>query len=233
MALVKLGGGVTDIRGSIGGNTFSRCAGGNYMRARTKPVNPRAPTQNARRSTVAYLTKRWSNALTEQQRTDWRAYAASTTWTNKLGESIAINGLAAYLRLNAVLLLSLAAPVDDAPTAVGHAGGNTLTFTAESDTGKLQIAEPVGSFDKDLDGHYLFIFSGFPTEAGRIATPKGFKYIDVIEGDSVTAPTFPVELTAPYTMAEGQFITARAMFVDEANRASGPFWATATAAPSV
>ena len=40
MALVKYGGGIIQMSGSMAGNTFARNRYGNYMRARTKPVNP-------------------------------------------------------------------------------------------------------------------------------------------------------------------------------------------------
>ena len=231
MALIKMGGGITDIRGSIGGTTFSRCAGGNYMRARTKPVNPRSTLQSARRARIGHLTKYWSNTLTAQQRADWKAYAAGTSWQNKLGETIEINGLAAFIRVNALILLYSSTVLAAAPLAMGHAGGVTFSFAAESDTSKLQLAEPGGAFDKTTDGHYLMFFGGLPSEAGRAATPKGFRYITHVAGAAVPQ-NFPYEMSAPYTMASGQLITVRAMFKDESTRISGPHWATATAAPA-
>jgi len=232
MALVQFGGGVSQIRGSIGGTVFSRGAGGAIARARTKPINPRSPLQNVRRSNHAYLTTYWSLTLTEQQRVDWRDYAHSTTWTNRLGQTIQINGLAAFVRINSLILLAGLPVVPAAPTATGHAGGVTISFAAQNDTKKFQLDEPGGAFDKDADGHTLYLFSGFPTEAGRIATPKGFRFLQTVDGDSVTPETFPLEVDAPYTMAEGQLLTMRAMFVDDHYRSSGPYFATATAAPS-
>lgn len=232
MPLIAFGGGVTDARGSMQGNTFSRSKAGNYLRGRTKPVNPRSALQNTRRARVAFLSKYWSGTLTEQQRTDWRAYALGTSWTNKLGQAIEINGLAAFMRLNALALLYSSTVLADAPLALGHAGGVTLSFAAESDTSKLQLAEPGGAFDKDTTGHFLMIFAGLPTEPGRIAMPKGFRYVSHVAGDDVAPPTFPLELTAPYTMTEGQRITIKAMFQDENNRASGPFFAQDLAAPA-
>lgn len=233
MALVKLGGGVTDIRGSMAGNTFSRCAGGNYVRARTKPVNPKASMQNARRSAIAYIAKWWSDQLSEQQRTDWRAYAAATSWTNRLGEAIEINGLAAFIRLNTYQRLIPSALIEEAPTAVGHAGGVEYSFAAESDTTKLQIAEPTGSFDKDLNIHTLWFFCGIPAEPGKISIPKGFKYCGRIWGSALDPLAFPYELDAPYTMRSGQLVTVRAIFQDEHYRLSGPHWSQDLAAPSV
>ena len=230
--LMQFGGGVTDMRGSLAGQTFARCAGGNYARGRTKPVNPRSPLQNARRADVAYITKYWSNDLTEQERVDWRAYAAATNWTNKLGQSIQISGLAAFLRLNVLQRMIPSTLITAAPTAVGHAGGTALTFTAEHDTGKLQIAEPTGSFDKDIDIHTLWLSMGIPAQPGRIGIPKGFKYLERVWGSSGAPLGFPYEIDAVYTMALGQHITVRSMFQDEHYRVSGPFFADTLAVSS-
>ena len=232
MALVLLGGGVTDLRGSIGGNTFSRSAAGNYARARMKPTNPRSALQNTRRAEVAYLMKYWSDQLTEQQRTDWRAYATGTTWHNGLGQVIEISGIAAFLRVNVLQRLIPSGVIDAAPTAMGQGGGVTLSVPAEWDTTKLQIAEPGGSFDKDTNIHTIWLFQGIPTEVGRLATPKGFKYLGRIWGSSGAPLSFPYEMTSLYTMAVGQRITLRGMFQDEHYRISGPHWATVLATPS-
>ncbi len=231
-AVVMLGGGVTDIRGSIAGTTFSRSKSGNIARSRKKPVNPRSPLQITRRANAAWLATYWSKKLTEQQRTDWRAYATGTSWTNKLGQSITIGGNAAFMRLNTFALLTDIPIIAAAPTAMGHAGGVTIGFDAESDTSKIQIALPGGAFDKDVDFHRIALFLGIPTEPGRIATPKGFKYIGLLYGNLAAPMTFPVELDSAYTMRAGQLLTIRAMFKDEFDRMSGPFWSTATAAPA-
>lgn len=233
MALIMLGGGVTDIRGSIAGTTFARSAAGNYARSRKKPVNPRSPLQNTRRAWLSYLAKYWSEWCTEQERTDWRAYAMGTSWTNKLGQSIEINGLAAFMRLNMLISMYSGTLRHAGPTAMGHGGGVQYTFAAESDTTKIQMNEPTGAFDKGILGHWLLFFQGIPVEPGRIATPKGFKYIGAVYGHGSAPLTYPYEITAAYTMREGQGVTLRAMFQDENYRNSGPHWKRVLAAPSV
>lgn len=232
MANILLGGGVTDIRGSIGGTTFARNAAGNYARARMKPVNPRSPLQNARRAFLNYLANYWSATLTEDQRDDWRAYAAGTTWTNRLGQTIAINGLAAFVRLNTLRYIAFMSLMADAPTAMGHAGGITFAFDAETDTTNIKVAKPGGAFNESTENHMVLLFQGLPSEAGRISIPKGFVYIGRVYGKLEPPMEFPVDIDANYTMQDGQLITCRAMFMDEHSRVSGPFWAQATAAPS-
>lgn len=231
-ALVKLGGGVTDIRGSIGGTTFSRGKGGNIARSNKKPCNPRSSRQETRRALMSWITKCWSDTLTDQQRTDWRAYAAGTGWTNRLGEAIEINGLAAFLQLNALYMLPSPTLHAAAPTAMGHAGGVTLTFAAESDTKFIQIDAPGGAYDNDTDFHNIWMFGGLPSEPGRDAIPNGFRYLGRLEGGKEPAITYPAQLEFPYTMAAGQIITVRYVFTDDHHRTGATLYATDVAAPS-
>ncbi|HUW33203.1 MAG TPA: hypothetical protein VM223_16465 [Planctomycetota bacterium] len=233
MANISFSAIVSDAAGSIGGNVFSRGKGGAIVRARRKPVNPRSELQNTRRARTAFLAKAWSATLTAQERADWSAYAAGTSWTNKLGASISASGNSAFMRLNTLAFLYSSTVITAAPLAMGHAGGVTLSFTAENDTGKIQLAEPGGAFDKSMTGHFLMISMGLPSEAGRLSIPKGIRYVSHTAGNTGAPPAYPLELSAAYTMAEGQLITIKAMFQDEMNRVSGPFFATATAAPSI
>jgi len=119
MALIRLGGGVADIRGSIGGWTFSRNRGGAYIRNRVVPVNPGSPYQQAIRFAVAELTTRWVEVLTDPQRIAWELYAESVPLPNSLGDPRNVGGIAMYVRSNVPRLTSFdpaLTVVDDAPT---------------------------------------------------------------------------------------------------------------------
>ena len=82
MALVKYGGGVVQMSGSIGGDTHARNRYGNYIRARTKPINPNTDLQVAIRAAMAFLADRWSQTVTSAQRTAWNLYGASVAMKN-------------------------------------------------------------------------------------------------------------------------------------------------------
>lgn len=232
MANIQFGVAIADARGSVGGNVFSRGRGGAILRNRVKPVNPRSALQNVRRGQQSFLSRYWSQTLTVQERADWNAYAAGTTWTNKLGQSIEINGNAAFMRLNSLLLLIGVAVREGAPTAMGHAGGITLAFDAESDTSNIEVAEPGGAFDKDLDGDYVILFQALPVSGGRAAGTKGFRYIGYFEGDSVAAPTFPQDIASAYTMVDGQIATCRAIHIDPDFRVSSAVYQSEIVAAS-
>lgn len=101
MALIKYGGGIVQMSGSIAGNTHARNRFGNYMRARTKPVNPNSPLQVARRSALSYLSEYWHESLSSAQRIAWETYAAAIAMKNRLGEVAQITGFNMFLRSNA------------------------------------------------------------------------------------------------------------------------------------
>jgi len=141
MALVRYGGGIVEIRGSIAGNVHSRNSSGNYIRARTTPVNPNSTRQNVIRAAMATASNTWSNGLTPAQRTAWGLYAANINMTNRLGETILISGRSHYLRSNMArinsnlgarndgpVLLSLPS-ADSAFSVVANVGAQTLTVT--------------------------------------------------------------------------------------------------------
>jgi len=115
MALVKYGGGIIQMSGSIAGNTFARNRYGNYVRARTKPVNPKSERQNLVRATLAYLTERWAETLTGDQRDAWGVYAAGVAMKNALGEAIKLSGFNHYIRSNANVVRRGETPYDDGP----------------------------------------------------------------------------------------------------------------------
>lgn len=88
---------ISSASGSIAGITYSHNNGGNYTRARATPTNPNSTNQQAQRAALGAANAGWA-ALTDAQRDLWRDYAAATSWTDKLGNSITVTGHQAYVR---------------------------------------------------------------------------------------------------------------------------------------
>jgi hypothetical protein len=226
MALLMLGGGVTDIRGSIGGTTFSRSGAGNYARARTKPVNPCSDVQETRRRLVSRCGFAWNTELDEADRQSWRDYANGTSWTNGLGQVITISGIAAFLRTAALKAIAGEEPPHEAPSLNGQGAIAVADFTATAATDIIAISQPPLPFDKNKTGDSLFVFQGLPSAPGRLAAPKHFKHLASIIGDAVTPPTFPTATAAVYLFTVGQRITLRWIRMDELGRVS--VWQTSS-----
>lgn len=156
MAIVKYGPLASEVRGSIGGVTFTAGRFGKVVRARSSPVH--APT-NARsywKSLLSYDIAHWTNTLTEQQRTDWRNLAAATDFTNSLGETYHPTGLNLYVRSNSLLINTGQARQDAAP---GSAIGDhyPIDYTWIDDDG-LYAEMP----DAPALAHKVVFFIGLP-----------------------------------------------------------------------
>lgn len=110
-----LGGIVSDARGSLGGQTFSRNKGGNYIRRRVSPIQPQTTFQLDQRERVASTSDRWANALSTSQRSAWENFAVQFPIVDTLGQTIQLSGQQAYVKINTRLLAGGKAVIDDAP----------------------------------------------------------------------------------------------------------------------
>jgi len=224
MALIKFGGGITEMRGSMAGNVFSRNRSGAYIRARTTPTNPNSVGQQAVRSCLSALTVRWSQTLTAAQRTAWNLYAASVAMTNKLGETMFLSGFNHYIRSNAILLRNGETPVDAGPTIFELPETDpSMLITASEATQQISVAYDDTLAWLDVDGAFLHIFQGAPQNPQRNYFNGPWKYADSEAGDSATPPTTPMTVAAVWPFAELQhlFIYARIQMGD--GRLSPPF----------
>lgn len=224
MALVQYGGGVLDARGSIGGQVHSRNRFGNYIRARTTPVNPQSSRQNKVRASVGSLAQRWSNVLTQAQRNAWEVYAAAITRTNKLGAQILLTGFNHFIRSNT--------PLEQSDLTVVDAGPTTLTLpptdpemvaTVDETNQQISVAfdDALDWIDQD-DGHML-VFMSAPKATGTNFIGGPFRLAGVIDGDSTTPPTTPQLLSVPFPVAENQEVVVRARIAEEDGRLSDLF----------
>lgn len=220
MALINLGGGVTDIRGSIGGTCFSRGPAGNYARARRKPINPRSNAQMLVRANLGRLTDDWSTVLTEPERESWRQYASGTNFKNALGQTIKITGLAAFLRTSALLLLIGEDVQETAPVETGQAGPLSYEFSIDAAEQEISIDVINPPWDKDTNDDHAIFFMGLPNPAGRLALPRLWKYLTVVTGNSVTPPTLPKEVDSVFNFVETQVIYLASVHVDPLGRVS-------------
>lgn len=231
MALIKFGGGVADMRGSIGGTVFSRNRYGAIARNRTVPVDPSSTAQQKIRSIMSVVRNAWFNTLTAAQRTAWGTYAAGVEMTNRLGESVYLTGWNHFARSAACILYNDLDIVAAGPTELAlPEQDETLSVTASEATGLLSLSFDTDSAWVDEDDAYLICYAS----RGKNPTVNSFKgpymIAGKLAGDSVTPLTSPQTVTSPYTLTEGQkvFIQCRILRAD--GRLSEPFRAVCTVA---
>ncbi len=224
MALIKFGGGIVQMSGSIAGNTFARNRYGNYVRARTKPTNPNTAAQVAVRASLAQLTVRWSQTLTAGQRTAWNLYAANVVMTNKLGESMNLSGFNHYIRSNSFRSRSAAPIIDDGPVIFEIPEADpAFAITASEATQIVTVAYDDGLAWADEDDAWLSIYQGSPQNAQRNFFGGPWRLMSLVQGVNAAPPASPLAATAVFAIAENQrdWVYARIGRAD--GRLSAPF----------
>lgn len=103
MAKIKFGMFMTDARGKVGGQVFSKNRSGAYVRTKVTPVNPRSTFQQANRAVLGALSSSWSG-LTEEQRKLWNSVVEDWQKTNVFGDLVKPTGKNLFTGLNSVRL---------------------------------------------------------------------------------------------------------------------------------
>lgn len=101
MAKIKFGMMMTDARGKLGGQVFSKNRSGAYVRTKVTPVNPRTSFQQNNRLLLGSLSAGWS-ALNEIFRNQWNSAVESWQKTNVFGDLSKPSGKNLFTGLNKV-----------------------------------------------------------------------------------------------------------------------------------
>ena len=114
---IKFGSIVTDGRGKLGGQVYSRNAAGAYVRNKVTPSNPQTVQQSLLRSTLATFSSGWKS-LTESERAAWIAATVNFAKTDVFGDEVTPTGKNLYTKLNTNLTLINGSTIDNPPTPV-------------------------------------------------------------------------------------------------------------------
>lgn len=225
MALVKYGGGIVQMSGSIAGDTHARNRSGNYIRARTKPVNPNSERQNLIRSTIAQLTVRWSQILTAAQRTAWNLYASNLNMLNKLGETIKLTGFNHYIRSNTFLLARGETIVDAGPVIFELPEKDpTIVIEPEVHEQKAKLTFDDTMDWVDEDEAFLIIREGSPQNPQRNFFAGPYLGWKDKGGDSASPKTSPEWFTNLHVLSAGQKVWYQLRIIRADGRLSEPWY---------
>lgn len=215
-----------DGRGSVGGLVFSRNTYGSYIRKRVNPVNPSSSRQQAVRNLLTTLVELWNSTLTQAQRDAWNLYGKEVVLPGLFGD-IHLTGFAHYIRSNVPILQVGGTRVDDGPTEMILPGADP-TFAVAITESPQQVAV---TFDNTLDwanedtGH-LAVSMSMPRPPSREFIGSPYRYMDVVDGNSITPPTSPANMTPPWAVSTGQKVECFARILRADGRVSVPFRVT-------
>jgi hypothetical protein len=117
MAIVKLGGIVTEISGKIGGQSFSNYGSFATLKNITQRNTLPSSKQARQRFITGQISGSWAQ-LTQAQRDGWETASVNYTWYNKIGVQVTRNGFQTFNFLNQNLTLIGIAPNVNAPAYV-------------------------------------------------------------------------------------------------------------------
>lgn len=142
MAKIKFGMMMTDARGKLGGQVFSKNRAGAYVRTKVTPVNGRTIDQMFNRNILGSLSAGW-NDLTQSQINAWNGAVNDWQKTDVFGDLKKPTGKNLYTSLNKNLLQSgqvainlppdkMEIPIISATAIVVDETAGTITFTGLS-----------------------------------------------------------------------------------------------------
>ncbi len=221
MALAKYGGGLIQLSGSIAGNVFARNRFGNYVRPRTKPVNPHSTRQEKARAIVSYLAELWHDSSMDTHRGSWNTYAAAVPMTNRLGETIHLTGFNHFIRSNAPKLKVGLSEKLGAPSILSlPEKDHTLQCTEEN------IIDQTFTFECSVNGwaadgdpkYYIFIYQGQPQLKSRNQFATPWRYMGFFDAASGGAGT--TDMSAAFAFALDQKVWFQARLLTVSGRLS-------------
>lgn len=214
----------TDARGSLSGLTASRSRAGPVIKRKSKPPTRRGNRQPSNRSIFGWLSRQWG-ALTDAQRSSWKAWAATHPGTDKFGESFIMSGLNAFIQLNHVVERLYGAgefhtlPPEDTPASSGLILTAVAGITNPGDIDLSWTEEGTG-----LATDLWEIWQAGPFQSpGRVEVEGMFKYIGDVAGN--------VLLDTIADLDEGFWYWFQIRYVDEYGQVT--VWVVDQATPKV
>lgn len=208
--------------GKLGAMVASHNAGGQYLRSRVTPRNPKTTLQSAIRISMSAVSATWQT-LSTAARSAWKAYGIAVPSKNRLGDSISLSGIAAFNRCNIRRHQAGFPIVTVAPdTMVGSPafGDFIANFSYGSTTGTLVLAGSQLPLDSGSNGVYT-LYTSPPFSLGRTSPPSQRRLALTLAG---TATAGSYSFTLPFSAGASSNQMAADLILNAGDgRTVGPF----------
>jgi len=186
--------GITAMRGTAGGTTFSWNTYGPHSKNKAIPTQPGGSAVLAVRATFGDIASRWSD-LSAAQRLTWNLNAPNLPNLNVFGVDYPLTGFNLFCRLN-LNLASVGEPyIDDWPGIPAVDAFDPLTVTANTTAGTLVI-----DFTPPCPADQKFTIWGTPgLSPGVSFVESEYRIIDIGDDTFLTG----VDLAAPLIVKYG------------------------------
>lgn len=117
MAIYRPGSIVGAVSGDVGGVSFANPSGSSVLRKKRRRTAAPSPTKARNQAYFQLYVKEWQ-AMSDAQRTTWRAFAANITRPNRLGVQRSISGFQEFMRVNLSIFPDTFNPILEPPIGV-------------------------------------------------------------------------------------------------------------------
>lgn len=207
MASIRFSQLVSEIRGSAGGNTFSRNANGAYVRNRVKGANPNSPRQQAARFKLSAVAGAW-RGLTPANRASYQDQTPAYPYINRLGETKTYTGQQLFMSLASNLASIGVAPNPNCMAPITMDQPDLLPVIFKVIAGTIDdIAVGVNNFEA---GELVQVHASAPNSNGVFSKPAG-GYVNL---GNIAMGEDELNITAQYSAQFGAngYVTGQKIF---------------------
>jgi hypothetical protein len=219
MARIQFGSVITDSRGKLNGHQIRGTRWGQILQLKGMPTNRQTERQQQQRAAAANIAQTWIDGLTQAERDEWTALAATQLIVDRWGYSTPMTGSLLFLRLNArrlaaSLSMLITAPADQVVTAPLTA---VATFTAGP---TIEIAYTTAPAPTN---HRVRVYATEPQSPGVTNVDGRYRLLLV----TAASPSSPIDVTAAYvdrfgTPPAGRRLHFKISFWKSTNSAESP-----------
>ena len=178
--------------GSQANTTASKNRAGQYYRNRRSPVQP---VGTGRRAIIRAAFGAASSAyatLTGAEQAAWAAYAATTPYTDKLGQAIILTGHQMFVAIS-TQLQNCGLPISNTPPASSTVFSQGAVVLSATDDGTILLTLAGAGASADFS---LVAFSA--PQSGGVSFCKVFNQLDFLAGDDVNPEDYSAEFVAQF-----------------------------------
>lgn len=195
MALFQPGPIIANIRGSIGGTTFSKVASGAIARVRRGPIQKTSTARGVSRNLFGNAAQSWS-AITAIDQLAWRTFAAANPVPNRFGELQVLSGLAMFMYVNALGKHFGGAGSGSPPANLFYSEIEALEIVCTKDPGGSITVE--GTNGGATTDDKMVVYVSGPLGRGRTTAAAGYFMVPTL-----LAFNAPVDITTTWTARFG------------------------------
>ena len=226
MARIKFGMMMTDARGKLGGQVFTKTRSGATVRTKVTPVNLKSSAQALVRNRFGSLSQGW-RGLSESDRRSWNNAVENFKKTNVFGDQYAPSGKNLYQGLNTNILTAGGNVISTPPLPDGFGSFSLEGFILNKTLGSFLI-ESANEFSSPGTQQWV-IEATQPYSAGRFNFSGSYRVINTIykTNEDLTDSAVTGDLYADYVFkfghpAIGTKVSVRLSAIDPATGIATP-----------